>query len=163
MANISSTKLIPRHYVQIIKYNVVVSKIWECTLFMVLIYCVFLESSPRHLEIKDLRTYPALQFSNIPLSEQFQKIYVSEASGNFRPSRHLLNAVFSNSHVFHHGLIIQNPAGAHNAKPQNYPKSNKWMLFFASSNKKLYLLFLEKIKKCKESIKSTENMLSYFN
>lgn len=94
MANISSTKLIPRYYVQIIKYNVVVSKIWECTLFMVLIYCVFLESSPRHLEIKDLRTYPALQFSNIPLSEQFQKIYVSEASGNFRPSRHLLNAVF---------------------------------------------------------------------
>ena len=35
--------------------------------------------------------------------------------------------------------------------------------FFASSNKKLYLLFLEKIKKRKESIKSTENMLSYFN
>lgn len=117
VANISSTKLIPRYYVQIIKYNIAVSKIWECTLFMVLIYCVFLGSSPRHLEIKDLRTYPTLQFSNIPLSEQFQKIYVSETSGNFHPTRHLLNTVFSNSHVFHHGLKIQNPAGDHDAKP----------------------------------------------
>ena len=51
--------------------------------------------------------------------------------------RYLLNTHFSNSSVFRHELIIQNPVGAQNAKPKSYSKSenfmtktlNKWMPF----------------------------------